>query len=226
MNRIYVPTTSAEDWRELLAEPDKQWRSGYSAKELAECWEESSGFPNEIQELFLSSENQIFRELELMLAIPEYKVNLPDGKRPSQNDLFVLARTTTDQLVTIMVEGKVAEPFGDPLEVWLKDASEGKRIRLKMLCEILGLTNPPPLNIRYQLFHRTASAILEAKRFNAKYAVMLVHSFSPENKWFSDYQDFLGLFGVESKVNQLVELPELNGKNIFTGWVVGQHKRI
>jgi hypothetical protein len=34
----------------------------------------------------------------------------------------------------------------------------------------------------------------------------------------------LGLFGVASKINELVELPESEGKQIFTGWVVGQQK--
>ena len=224
MNHIYIPTSSANDWRKFLAEPDKQWRSGYSAKELAECWEQANGFPAELQSMFAKSENQVFSKLELLLAIPEYQVDLTDGKRPSQNDLFVLARAKDGQLVSIMVEGKVSEPFGETLEIWLKDASEGKKKRLKILCDILGLKNEPPLNIRYQLFHRMASAILEAKRFNAKYAVMVVHSFSSEHKWFSDYQDFLGLFGTSSKINELVELPESEGKRVFTGWVVGQQK--
>ncbi len=49
MNHIYIPTSSADDWRKFLAEPDKQWRSGYSAKELAECWENAHGFPEETQ---------------------------------------------------------------------------------------------------------------------------------------------------------------------------------
>jgi hypothetical protein len=224
MNNIYIPTSSAEHWRKFLAEPDKQWRSGYSAKELAECWESANGFPVEFQSIFSKPNNQALSELELLLAIPEYQVDLTDGKRPSQNDLFVLARAKDGQLVSIMVEGKVSEPFGETLEVWLKDASDGKKKRLKILCDILGLQNEPPLNIRYQLFHRMASAILEAKRFNAKYAVMIVHSFSPEHKWFSDYQDFLDLFGSSSKINELVELPESEGKRVFTGWVVGQQK--
>jgi hypothetical protein len=224
MNHIYIPTSSPDDWRKFLAEPEKQWRSGYSAKELAECWEQSNGFPSEFQNLFSKAENKALNELELLLAIPEYQVNLVGGRRPSQNDLFVLARAKDGQLVTIMIEGKVSEPFGDILEVWLKDVSEGKKKRLKFLCDVLGLSSQPPLNIRYQLLHRTASAIIEAKRFNAKYAMMIIHSFSPEHKWFSDYQDFLGLFGVASKINELVELPESEGKQIFTGWVVGQQK--
>jgi hypothetical protein len=224
MNHIYISTSSPDDWRKFLAEPKKQWRSGYSAKELAECWEQSNGFPSEFQNLFYKAKNEVLKELELLLAIPEYQVNLVGGRRPSQNDLFVLASAKDGQLVTIMIEGKVSEPFGDTLEVWLKDASEGKKKRLKFLCDVLGLSSQPPLNICYQLLHRTASAVIEAKRFNAEYAMMIIHSFSPEHKWFSDYQDFLGLFGVASKLNELIELPESEGKQIFTGWVVGQQK--
>ena len=138
--------------------------------------------------------------------------------------IFVLGRTKDGELVSITIEGKVSESFDRTLEVWLKDESEGKKERLKKLCDVLGLSSEPPMHVRYQLFHRTASAILEAKRFNAKYAMMIVHSFSPEHKWFSDYQDFLGLFGVASKINELVKLPESEGKQIFTGWVVGQQK--
>jgi len=47
----------------------------------------------------------------MVLKIPEHKVELDTGNVPSQNDLFVLARTDSD-LVTIVVEGKVREPFG------------------------------------------------------------------------------------------------------------------
>ncbi len=224
MNHIYIPTSSPGDWRKFLAEPEKQWRSGYSAKELAECWERSNGFPAEFQKLFSESENQNLNELELLLAIPEYQVDLPGGRRPSQNDLFVLARAKDEQLVAITVEGKVAEPFGDTLEAWLKDASKGKQTRLKFLCDVLGLSVGPPSHVRYQLFHRTASAIIEAKRFNAKYAMMIVHSFSLEHKWFADYQEFLGLFEVAGQVNKLVKLPHPENISVYAGWVVGKTK--
>jgi hypothetical protein len=224
MNHIYIPTSSPDDWRKFLAEPEKQWRSGHSAKELAECWEQSNGFPPEFQKLFSESENQALRELELLLAIPEYQVDLPGGRRPSQNDLFVLARAKNGQLVTITVEGKVAEPFGDTLETWLKGASEGKQTRLKFLCDVLELSVAPPSHIRYQLFHRTASAIIEARRFNAKYAMMIVHSFSPEHKWLADYQDFLSLFGATGEVNELVKLSHPKSISLYAGWVAGNPK--
>ena len=219
MKRIFVPTTSPDDWRQFLAEPDKQWRSGYSAKNLAVSWEQAKGFPSEFQNVLSRAGNPALRDLELLLAIPEYQVDLPGGRSPSQNDLFILARAKDEQLVSITVEGKVSEPFGKPLAVWLKNASEGKRIRLQYLCEVLGLPDNLPLNIRYQLLHRTASAIIEARRFNARYAMMIVHSFSQEHKGFEDYQTFLSLFGASSPLNEIVELQEQNNLRIYAGWV-------
>ena len=224
MKRVYVPTKSPDDWKQSRADPETQWRSGFSAKELAECWEKSDGFPPEFQELFTNSDNPILHKLEMLLAIPEHKVVLPGGKRPSQNDLFVLARAKDELLGSITVVGNLRKFFVLITFLRLKDDSNGKKIRLKFLCDVLGLASPPPSRIRYQLFHRTASAIIEAKRFNAKYAMMIVHSFSQEHKWLTDYQDFLSLFGVAGQINKLVELPNLNGVRVFAGWVTGKPK--
>ena len=91
-NPIYIPATKPEDWRHLLAEPDKHWRDGYSAKSLAVAWHRNKGFPAEIRRAFENSDYALFRNAELLLAIPEHKVPLPGGGNPSQNDLFVLAK--------------------------------------------------------------------------------------------------------------------------------------
>lgn len=219
MTRIYIPAQSAEDWRQFLAAPEKQWRIGYSARELAECWQSAPGFPESFQSLLSGAEHPALRKIDLLLAIPEHKVDLPGGGRASQNDLFVLGKAADGELVSIMVEGKAGEPFGETLESWLVNASPGKRARLEFLCETLGLSREPPGQIRYQLFHRTVSAILEARRFNARYAMMIVHSFSPEKAWFADYEAFVGLFGVSTRPGRLVELPGVPTLRLFAGWV-------
>lgn len=48
MPSFYVPTRSPDDWRLLLADPDEQWKRGYSAHALARCWEGAKGFPASI----------------------------------------------------------------------------------------------------------------------------------------------------------------------------------
>ncbi len=85
--------------------------------------------------LFSSSGIASFREVTPLLVIPEYQGPLPGGARPSQNDLFVLAKAIDDELVTITIEGKVAEPFGPTLSEWLKDKTKGKARRLVYLKE-------------------------------------------------------------------------------------------
>ncbi len=55
MSKILIPSRGAEDWQRLLAEPEKHWRSGCSAKALAHCWEAAAGFPPSVHDLFADS---------------------------------------------------------------------------------------------------------------------------------------------------------------------------
>lgn len=219
MKRIYRPTGSPEDWREFLASPEKQWKNGCSAKELAYAWESADGWPPEVAALLESDPD--FAGLEMTLAIPEHKVPLPGPGNPSQNDLFVLAGNAAGP-VAVMVEGKAAEPFGQPLGRWRQGASDGKRRRLAHLQDILGLSNKLPDSVRYQLLHRTASALIEARRFRAKAAVMLVHSFSPTHQWFNDFAAFLDLFGVNAKPGQLHRVSGETDVPLYAGWATGR----
>src|SRR3546814_407772 len=107
MSKIYIPTSSAEHWAQFLAEPVKHWRQGFSARTLAYSWQEANGFPAEVAAVLADQ----FPSLELLLALPEHQVPLPGGSRPSQNDVWALARSQ-DQLISIAVEGKVSESFG------------------------------------------------------------------------------------------------------------------
>ncbi|MFU8881858.1 MAG: DUF6946 family protein [Rhodobacterales bacterium] len=63
-----------------------------------------------------------------------------------------------------------------------------------------GLPDPvaTPLSgaLRYQLFHRTAAAVTEARRFHRPVAAMIVQSFAPDHRWFADYAAFCALFGL------------------------------
>lgn len=221
MTKILVPATSPENWKQLLAEPEKQWKAGYSARSLAYCWQEADGIPPEI--ISVLAQVQSLKGMKTIFAIPEHKVPLPGGVRASQNDVWVLGETSSG-LVSIAVEGKVSEPFGPTVGEWFENKSAGKETRLKFLCSELGFEYPPPLNARYQLMHRTVSAILEAKRFRTKEAAMVVHSFSKTNEWLEDYQYFLSLFGLEAGINQAVTVKLANEINLSFAWVHGSEK--
>ena len=155
-----------------------------------------------------------------LLVVPEHKVPLPGGRKESQNDVFVLGSTPSG-LVSICIEGKVNESFGEPVSKWGPDSSPGKQKRFQYLTETLGLEDVDLSNIYYQLLHRTASAIIEAKRFHASTAVMLVHSFSEEHKWFPEFGEFAKAMGASAELNSIHSCGSRSGVNLFIGWVVG-----
>lgn len=200
--KVFIPAQKPEDWKRFLAD-EKHWRKGYSAYELAYSWQEAQDFPPPVRKVFENSGFPLFGDVELLLALPEYQVPLPPASgRPSQSDIFVLARGN-NQLIAITVEGKVSEDFGPTVGDWIAEGTKGKQERLRFLLKELGLEGKQVNGIRYQLLHRTASAILEAERFGARSALMIVHSFSPTSEHFDDYCRFLDLFGVKGEINSL-----------------------
>jgi hypothetical protein len=213
---ILVPAKSADNWKEFLADPEKQWRTGYSARTLAYSWQEASGFPNEVRTVL----EQQFPNIEMLLGIPEHKVAMPGRGYASQTDLWVLARAG-GELVSVAVEGKVSEAFGPTVEEWLVGASPNKRTRLESIRELLGCSAPIPGSSRYQLLHRSASAILEAKRFRARHAVLLIHSFSRTREWLDDFVAFGAMLGVEVGADRLTQVRECDGVQFSMGWVCG-----
>lgn len=213
MSKIFVPTTSPEDWRSLLADPEKHWKRGYSAMAAARSWEAARGLPPEIAAIFEE-------DTELLIAIPEHKVPLPGGTRESQCDVFAIVRTGA-QTCSLAVEAKVNEPFGPTIGEWLIDASTGKRERLDSICSLLGLTDPPPDHIRYQLLHRTAAAIVEAHRFKTDRAAMIVQSFASDHAWYNDFASFCAALNVTDGRNTGLHLELPNNLPLTIGWATG-----
>ena len=133
-------------------------------------------------------------------------------------------KTSNALLVSIAIEGKVEEPFDKTLSAWLVDASPGKLERLNYLVSCLGLSSQPPGHIYYQLMHRTASAVIEAERFGASSAVMLIHTFSPKDQWFEEYRQFAQIFGIEAQIGVLGETKARSGMPLYLGWVHGDER--
>ena len=149
----------------------------------------------------------------------------PPGGHPSQNDLFALAKASDGQLIAITVEAKVSESFDKTLGEWNIEGSRGKVERLNFIKNLLGLTDELPAQVRYQLLHRAASAVIEATHFNASIAVMIVHSFSQSDLWFDEYLTFLKLFGLQTASSgKLFFLTKTHGINLYSGWARGDEK--
>jgi hypothetical protein len=194
---------------------------------LAHCWEDAEkqpdGLPKEVHDVLSNSVEPLLQNVRPILAIPEFKVDLPGGERSSQNDIFVLARSEAGP-VAMMVEGKVNESFGPTVGEWRQEESPGKKNRLSFLLTTLGLPRSVDDTLRYQLLHRTASAVLEGKRYRAAAAVMLVHSFSTTRAGWNDYAAFLKLFGVDAVVGAVQQLPDVTKSRampLFTAWIAG-----
>ena len=220
MGRCFVPSNGPGAWRALLAQPDKHWKSGYSAKALAHCWEAGDQLPYELASLIKTIPRFESEEPDLLLAIPEWKVPLPGGRRDSQNDALALIGVG-DELIVAAIEGKVSESFGETIESWFANPSDGKKARLRYLCELLGMDCPPEGHLRYQLFHRAASAVIECNRFRAQTPAMIVHSFSAVNAGFEDYAAFASALGGSPELDRFTEVDLPHGSKLLLGWARG-----
>jgi hypothetical protein len=214
-------------WAAGLADPEKQWRTGFSAKTLAACWQTADDFPASVRVVFDQSPFTLFHGVEMLLGVPEWKVPLPGGSRASQTDLFVLARASTG-LIAITVEGKVDEPFDKTVTEWLSAdevESAGKKKRLDYLRGELGIAPAAAGPLRYQLLHRTVSALIEARRFAAPHALMLVHSFSPTTLWLDDYLAFAAAVGAANPAKDTISrVGDRGGVELFLGWCSGEQR--
>lgn len=217
MSQILIPTTGPDDWSRPLASPE-HWRTGYSARSLAHCWQDAAGrFPPEVKSLMETA--PALASAEVLLAVPEHKVQLPGAGKASQTDLWLLARTESG-LASIAVEGKVGEEFGPTVGKWLEAGGENRATRLAGLCQLLGIPSIPP-GVRYQLLHRTASAVLESKRFMTAHAAMIVHSFSQSDEWYEDFESFVDALGGVATKGRLVAIPNHHRPTLHLGWVRG-----
>ncbi len=204
-----------EDWRQLLADPVKHWKDGYSAKELAKAWAGCERFPRKVERIL----SQSGLELTPLFGFPEYKINLPGGARPSQTDLYVLAQDGEGSLFPIMVEGKAKETFGPLVSEWKKERSETGLERLDFLSKELGLAGRDIDGLRYQLLHRTVSVLLEARRIGARRGMMLVHAFADNADSFDDYRRFLAYFGIKAE-KDIVQGPVILGNfHLQFAWI-------
>ena len=186
IRRLHVPVTKPEDVISHLAKQEAHWKAGYSAQELAVAWTNAGNdFPKRVRSVLETAPE--YKGVELIDGFFEREVHLGTAGRNSQTDLMVVAGLGSE-LGIIAVEGKAEESFAELVSEW--NDSPGKQLRLEGLCGTLGMEPERAGELRYQLFHRTASAIYEARRYRSRHAVMLVHSFSRTHRWFGDFARF------------------------------------
>jgi len=187
---------------------------------LANHWQDALGFPVDVEQMFKSGGNTAINGAELLLSTPEYETQLPANGGPAFADLFVLAKSSHG-LMTMVVESRVNEPFDSPFNAlrWKQGNEIDDRTSLAGLSDILEITVSDASSTRYQLLSRTASALIEAERYSATTAVMLVHSFSTEENLFEDYESFGAAMGVSVERGQLVDVGIRSGRRLLLGWL-------
>lgn len=217
--RVHVPLKRPEDVIHHLGSPS-HWQPGRSAKSVTDLWFASNAVPPLVSAIL--SKDSAFANATLLDAFLERRVDLGDGEKPSQTDLMAILRLD-GRLGVLAVEAKVDETFGKTVDEWLQEAngnSLSRRRRLSMLCAMLGLDESRVGPIRYQLIHRTASAVIEAKRYCAGDAAMLVQSFCPKRSWFNDFRAFVEIMGLgDAKVGELTTAKSCDGVELRLGWI-------
>jgi len=130
---------------------------------------------------------------------------------------MVLARNE-QHLVAIGVEAKVDEEFGPTVGQKRKKASPGQTERLEFLHKELGLEEQLEDRVRYQLLHRTVSAVLTARDFHAQVAVMAVQSFSKTAAWHQDFVDFAAAAGGKEVADDVYHLGAVETPRVYLAW--------
>jgi hypothetical protein len=216
-SRIAVPLLKAEDVIPHLGRPG-HWKQGRSAKSLADSWFEADGIPKAMQVLLASAPE--FRGAKLIDGWLERKTDLGDScGAPSQTDLLALL-DVGDELAVLAVEAKVDESFGPFVHEWIADGSLKKHKRLRALCARLGIEADDALPLRYQLLHRAVAALIEAKRFHLRKAVLAVQSFCPDATGHEDFLAFCEVIGFTGSKRAKLSGPRHIGDiDLWVGWM-------
>lgn len=216
IRRLNAPLKKPEDVIPHLGAPH-HWKEGRSAKCLVDQWWSANDLPVRIREIL--NQTPEWRDAEMIDAFVERCTSLEDG-RPSHSQSDLLAvMGLGDGLGILSIEAKVDEGFDRTVAEWLAKSSAGKVERLSKLCGLFGLVPNNIGGLRYQLFHRTASAIIEAKRYRASKAAMIVQSWSPLNDGFDDYIAFFEALGIAiSEAGRLSDAIIVDGVSFRTAW--------
>lgn len=216
IRRLHVPLRVPADVIPHLG-AKHHWKDDRSAKCLIDCWWAANDIPASIRRML--DEAPEWRDAILIDAFAERCTDLKDG-RPShsQSDLLGVIGLPT-KIAVLSIEAKVDEGFDKTVGQWIVDGSAGKATRLARLTKLLGIPSQGVEALRYQLLHRTAAAVLEAKRYRTDQAAMIVQSWCPDMSSFGDYQAFCRTLGVpDPQANHLSASISLEGVQLRIGW--------
>jgi hypothetical protein len=207
------PLGNPHDARAYLADPIKHWRPERSAYELAHAWLAGDAPPSPVDALLRAA----LGPYDIVEGFFEKETDLGTKGRPSQSDLLLVLRSDAGYAIAA-VEAKAGEPFGEKVNDW-HDGSPGKSDRLENLCSRLGIAVDAVGQLRYQLFHRSAAALIEAERYGAPLALVLIEAFPGAEDSFDDFAAFARALGVgEVSADALSQAKQLGETTLRLGW--------
>lgn len=224
MSRLFIPTRGIGSWRDRLAAGDRHWKHGASAMETAVSWETAasskSGLPESIAQALASSG---YADPMLLLAVAEHAVPLPGRGGRSQCDVWGVIHASMGA-ISFTVEAKADEPFGDrhqSLANWLISGTSPPN-RVTRWQEIQKHLPDSPEGayapIAYQLLHRCAAAVIEARRLHLHHAILLVQAFDSPATSFAEYDKFCQVLGLPSTRGQ-IHTTKVDNISLGLGWV-------
>ncbi|MBX5461379.1 MAG: hypothetical protein IRZ28_09855 [Steroidobacteraceae bacterium] len=231
MSRYLIELRTLADWQARLGDPERHWKRHASAMELAVSWFVSRtserGIPADVAALL--DQEPAFSGATLKLAIPERRTTLEGRGFPTQTDIWALLRSPGG-LISLSVEGKAREPFGETVDMWLaagrrldRGTPAGREARLKALAERLGLDTDSIGGLRYQLLHRTAAALIEAEDWHAAAAIMLVQRFTSTpremNDSWADFCAFAARLGADIQPGTLARTSVPGRTPLYLAWL-------
>jgi hypothetical protein len=209
------PLSAPRDVIRFLGKGEAHWNKERSAYQAAHSWFNANGLPVSISQILETC--PVLGGAVLERAFFEKKTELDPYGRESQTDILALLNTNSG-LAVIGVEAKVDESFGPRVDEW-NDYSPGKLRRLAGLLDRLKLKSNCIGSLRYQLFHRTAAAMIEAAHAGASEAAMIVQSFDKKRAGFDDFVAFADAFGTPiAGPGKLSTAKTLNGVRMRLGW--------
>jgi hypothetical protein len=160
-------------------------------------------------------------ELALDAGNPKVPKLPKEALAASQCDVWAVVKTQVGML-SLTVEAKAKEKFGDEiLEKWLaagttEKSRTNREIRFKYIRSNLPRSDSF-LKVRYQMLHRCAAAVIEAKRLGFQHAAFVVQAFDSPKESFQDYAVFCQALNIPTCRGNMATT-SVDGISLSVGW--------
>ena len=194
----------------------------------AQAWENADGLPSEIMAAFNAAPDDYFGNLELVLAIPEYKISLQGGARPSQSDIFALL-TSGKGLISMTVEGKAMGglwPDTHPVAI----QSFGERVSSKVKPSHGESRSPRDGPRSYSLSTASPGRLgcnrgEEISRHGSSHGGAILCSVGPGKSFWGTTANFVQLHGKTPVKGSVILLKKIDRIRLYSGWVYTEPSR-